>query len=45
MLKAEGIGAFEMTKPTEEETIAIIGTGDLAQSFGRRFAHHGYPVV
>ena len=34
-----------MTKPAEEETIAIIGTGDLAQSFGRRFANLGYPVV
>jgi hypothetical protein len=34
-----------MTKPTEKEIIAIIGTGDLAKSFGRRFARLGYPVV
>jgi predicted dinucleotide-binding enzyme len=29
----------------ERETIAIIGTGDLGDSFGQRLARLGYPVV
>jgi lactate dehydrogenase-like 2-hydroxyacid dehydrogenase len=31
--------------PTEKETIAIIGTGDLGDSFGARLAALGYPFV
>jgi phosphoglycerate dehydrogenase-like enzyme len=31
--------------PTENETIAIIGTGDLGDSFGARLAALGYRIV
>ena len=33
------------TDAADKETIAIIGTGDLGDSFGQRLAELGYPVV
>jgi hypothetical protein len=29
----------------DKETIAVIGTGDLGDSFGARLAARGYPIV
>jgi len=33
------------SSPSQKEVIAIIGTGDMGDSFGPRFAELGYPVV
>ena len=39
------LSLLQTTWAAERETIAIIGTGDLGDSFGARLADLGYPVI
>lgn len=45
LFTAAGIGAADGTAATAKETIAVLGTGDMGDSFGPRLAALGYRVV